>query len=165
MLKITKNRVPELIKAMEAFAHKEVLVGIPSDSSDNQRDDAPITNAQIGYINEFGEPGMNIPARPFLVPGVEKAWPEAQSYMAKAAEKVLKLTPDPMGMVNKALEGAGLLAQGSVVQMIDDGLTPALSEMTISLREAKGFYGTKPLIHTGSLKQSITYVVDDVERK
>jgi hypothetical protein len=165
MFKVTKDRVPELVKAMEAFAHKEVLVGIPSDSAKNDRDDAPITNAQIGYINEFGAPEMNIPARPFLVPGVEKAWPEAQRYMAKAAEKVLKFTPDPMGTVNQALEGAGLLAQGEVVQMINDGLSPALSETTLAMREAKGFYGTKPLIHTGSLKQSITYVVDDAERK
>lgn len=165
MFKVTKDRVPDLIKAMEAFAHKEVLVGIPSDSSDNSRSDAPITNAQIGFINEFGAPEMNIPARPFLVPGVEKAWPEAQRHMAKAAEKVLKLTPDPMGMVDKALEGAGLLAQGEVVQMINEGLSPALARSTLARRRAKGFKGIKPLIQTGSLKQSITYVVADAERK
>lgn len=160
-VRTTKNRVPELLRAMNALASKEVLVGIPSDGADNERADAPITNAQIGFINEFGAPEMNIPARPFLIPGVQKAWPEAQKRMTAGAKALLRFAPNASTVVDSALEGAGLLAQGEVVQMINDGLEPKLSDATLYARAQKGFAGTSPLIVTGSLKQSITYVVQD----
>ena len=159
--KILKDRVPELKRALEAFAHKRVLVGIPSDSPDNERDDAPITNAEIGLINEFGSPGQNIPARPHLIPGVKAAWPQAQRRMAKGAEKVLKLSGDPSAVVASALEGAGMLARDSVVQLINDVLSPELAKPTLADRKRRGFLGESPLIVTGAYKQSITYVVDD----
>lgn len=161
--KIVKNRVPELVSAMKAMAGKEVLVGIPSESADNDRDGAKITNAVIGLINEFGSPASNIPARPHLIPGVQDAWPEAHRRMTKAAEQVLKMRPAPEAIVNSALEGAGMLARDSVVQKINDVLTPALKESTLENRKRRGFQGESPLIVTGAYKQSITYVVDDAE--
>lgn len=157
-IKKLKDHMPQLIQAMQALAKREVLVGIPSD---NDRDDAPITNAEIGLINEFGEPALNIPARPMLIPGVADAWPQAQRRMAKGAEQVLKFASDPLGVVNRTLEGAGLMAQGEVVARIDEGLKPDLAPMTLALRRAKGFTGEKPLIVTGAFKQSITYAVRD----
>lgn len=161
--KILKNRVPELAAALKVMANRRVLVGIPSDAADNERTDAPITNAQIGFINEFGAPEMNIPARPHLIPGVEDAWPDAQRRMAKGAEQILKLRPGPSAIVNNALEGAGMLARDAVVQRINDVLTPELAPATLADRRSKGFKGESPLIVTGTYKQSITYVLDDAE--
>jgi hypothetical protein len=154
-----KDNVFKLRMAMEAISKRQVLVGIPSDATDNQRQDAPITNAQIGFINEFGAPEMNILARPSLIPGVKAAWPKASRVMAKGAEKMLKFSGDPMEAAEHALDGAGLIAQGSVVQIINDGIDPALAESTIAARKRKGFNGIKPLIVTSAFKQSITYVV------
>lgn len=160
--KLTKNNLPQLLSAMKALAMREVLVGIPSDSEKNPRDDAPITNAEIGYINEFGAPELNIPARPFLIPGVSSAWPECEKRMARGAKKIIsQQTSDPLRMVDVVLEGAGLIAQGEVQQKINDGLEPQLAAATLAARRAKGFMGESPLIETGSLKASITYVVKD----
>lgn len=162
-VKKLKDNLPKLKRAMESFAKREVLVGIPSDESDNERHDATITNAQIGFINEFGAPERNIPPRPFLIPGVKAIWNDAQKRMAKGAEQILKLSGDPTGIEEKTLEGVGLMAQGSVVQTINNGLQPALKESTLANRERKGFTGDKPLIVTGALKQSITYVVSQID--
>lgn len=170
-----KNKLPQLIAAMNALAKSEVLVGIPSDSEKNTRDDALITNAEIGYINEFGASELNIPPRPFLIPGVQAAWPDAEKYMSRGARSAMKGEGDPRTTVDKALNGAGLLAQASVVQEINDGLEPELADSTIAARQrrrgvdallnADGSLaedqGEKPLDDTGSLKASITYVVKD----
>jgi hypothetical protein len=161
--KIVKNRVPDLMRAMKDMAKREVLVGIPSESSDNARKDGTITNAEIGMINEFGAPEANIPARPHLIPGVQEAWPAAQRRMAKGAEQILKLRPNASGIAESALEGAGILARDAVVQKINDVLTPELAPSTLADRRSKGFEGESPLIVTGAYKQSITYVVDDAE--
>ncbi|MBC7074665.1 MAG: hypothetical protein H5T98_01055 [Syntrophomonadaceae bacterium] len=162
-VKKLKDNLPKLKRAMESFAKREVLVGIPSDETGNERHDATITNAQIGFINEFGAPEKNIPPRPFLIPGVRAIWNDAQKRLAKGAEKILKLNGDPIGIEEKALEGAGLMAQNSVVQTINNGIEPALKESTIAARQRKGFAGEKPLIVTGALKQSITYVVKQID--
>lgn len=160
-VKKTQDHVPQLIAAMQALAKREVLVGIPSDSMENDRADAPITNAEIGMINEFGEPAENIPARPMLIPGVAAAWPVVHKRMSAGAKQILKFAPDPRGVVARVLDGAGLEAQGEVVARIDDGLTPDLAPLTLALRRAAGFTGEKPMIVTGAFKQSITYVVRD----
>ena len=161
--KLLKTRVPELERAIKAMAHRRVLVGIPSDSAGNERDDAPITNAEIGLINEFGSPEANIPERPHLIPGVQAAWPDAQRRMAKGAEKVLKLSGDPSAVVASALEGAGMLARDAVVQKINDVLSPSLAPSTLADRRRRGFQGETPLIVSGEYKQSLTYVLDDAE--
>lgn len=160
--RLVKNNLPQLLAAMKALAKREVLVGIPSDTEKNVRDDAPITNAEIGYINEFGEPSLNIPERPFLIPGVSAAWPECEKRMARGAKKIISgQFSDPLRMVDAVLDGAGLIAQGEVQQKINDGLEPQLAAATLAARRARGFKGETPLIVTGSLKASITYVVKD----
>jgi hypothetical protein len=58
----------DVIEAISQLSNKDVLVGIPDSAP--ERTDTPITNAQIGYVMETGSPAHNVPARPFLVPGV-----------------------------------------------------------------------------------------------
>ena len=50
----------------------------------------PITIAQLGFIHEFGSPAANIPARPFLVPGVESVKDKIGADLGKAAKAALK---------------------------------------------------------------------------
>ena len=164
-VKKTADRVSAMKRAVQALAKSHVLVGIPADESDNSRDDGTITNSELGFIHEFGAPEANIPARPFLVPGVKDAWPKANSLLAKGAKKVLNLAPDPTATVTRTLEAVGLMAQGAVVQRIDDGLTPVLNALTLAARRRQGFASTKPLIVTGQLKQSLTYVVKNAPNR
>ncbi|MDD1617199.1 MAG: hypothetical protein LUQ28_12105, partial [Methylococcaceae bacterium] len=64
------------------------------------------------------------------------------------------------GTMIASLTKAGIVAQNSVKATITkgEGFEP-LAESTIKARQRKGFKGTKPLIRTGQLRNSITYIV------
>lgn len=156
MIKVTKDNVDNMLNAVKAMAAKRVLVGIPSEKAPRRGD--PINNATLGYIHENGSPARNIPARPFLIPGVEEAAPKAIEAMKKFAAQGLT---DPAA-VDKGLNAAGLIAQAFVKNRIRNGVGFAqLSEKTLAKRKAQGKSGTKPLIRTGQLLNSITYVLSE----
>ena len=158
---LTIDRLDLLKKAMAALDDGAVVIGIPDNSEHNTRDDGAVeTNSEIAFRNEFGEPSMNIPARPFLIPGVKKALPKCEKIMIKAAQDVLALNGDPLAAVNFGMEAVGLVSQQAVQAMIDDGLHPAPAPMTLVLRKEKGFMGEKPLLVTADLRRSIEYVVE-----
>lgn len=173
---ITKDMVPEVLRRVRELTAKRVLVGIPQ--AENARDDgSPIGNAAIGYINEYGDPERNIPARPFLIPGVMAVKDKSIARLKKAGEAAI-LGGDPVPEMTKA----GLEAQSSVKDVIQAGIAPALSERTLRERIASRKTGhapseqelknraagmapstdlSKPLIDTGNLLQHIVYVIED----
>ena len=153
MMKITIDKVGQVLKSIHSLETNCVLVGIPQDK--NARNDGQMTNASIGYIQENGSSANNIPARPFLIPGVEKVNKEAAEIMGQGATDALS-----GGDVMKSLTKAGILASSSVKKTLQagEGFEP-LSDSTLAQRKAKGFKGTKPLIRTGQLRNSITFVV------
>jgi len=129
--------------AAKYTTNKKVLVGIRGDAG--QHEDSDIKMAQLGAIHEFGTP--TIDARPFLRTGVEEAQPMlraiAESRLAEdGAEKVLGLI--------------GLAAKGAVQNKMVNLRTPSNAASTI---RAKG--SSNPLIDTGGLLNSITFVVTD----
>ncbi len=141
------------------MAENSVLVGIPSGSAKNQRkDEDTFTNANIGFVMEYGAPEINVPARPFLIPGVNSVWSEIQKRLSKGAKKLLT---DPSFSVKVLLESTGLMAQNGVQKYMTDAHFVPLSDSTLAARRRKGRMGTKPLIDTGALRQSITFVVKD----
>jgi hypothetical protein len=147
---MTSDRLPEVIRAVHAMAQKEVLIGIPEATT--ARPGEAITNAQLGYSAETGSPAKNIPARPFLIPGVTRAQAPAADILRKGAiESLDKGTP-----VDVALEQAGQLAENSVKRWFTDPANgwPANTAATI---KRKG--SDQPLIDTGELRRAVTHVV------
>jgi hypothetical protein len=172
---ITIDRTQLLKQAMKALKDSAVLVGIPSDSSRNIRTDTPETNAEIGFVNEFGEPSKNIPARPFLMPGVQDAMPKNEKIMLNGAKKALSLNDNPVVAIDNALNLVGLNSQNAVQNYMVNGDFAPLSPRTIAGRAERRVYITEqqradweslgvaddqPLIDTGSLKAAITYAVE-----
>lgn len=156
--KVIKDQSATLLKALQDMASKRVLIGVPASEAARQ-DDAVIGNAQLAYIHENGSAAANIPARPFLVPGVKKAGDKAAAILKKAAADVF----DRKASIDKGLNAAGLVAQTSVKMTIraGEGFAP-LKPGTLAARRrkgAKGAKGDKPLIRTGQLLNSISYVV------
>lgn len=151
---VTKDDVAKVLANIQEMARKEVLVGIPAEKTARKGD--PITNASLAYIHEHGSPARNIPARPFLVPGVRTAAPKAAAAMKRLAGQALT----DASAVDKALNAGGLVAQSSVKKQIvsQEGFSP-LKQGTLAARKRNGFNGTKALIRTGQLLNSITYVV------
>ncbi|NSX05087.1 hypothetical protein [Cupriavidus gilardii] len=152
---IKVDRLKDVLQSINGLVQKQVLVGIP-DSAPERKDDAPIGNAAIGYIQETGSPANNLPARPFLVPGVSDSLPKATAQLEKAATAALEGDP---AAVERRLSSAGLEAQNSVRAKINSGIKPDLKPSTIADRLRRGRTGTVPLVDTGQLRNSITYVI------
>lgn len=153
MIKTTVDKVAGVLKNIQKIATARVVVGIPQD--ENNRNDGQIGNAEIGYIQEFGSTAQNIPPRPFLVPGVKAVEKECAELLAEGAKNMLD-----NNAMTASLTKAGIKAQSSVKATITkgEGFAP-LAESTLAARKRKGYKGTKPLIRTGQLRNSITYIV------
>lgn len=182
---ISQDRVPALLRAIEDLTKTDVLVGIPGTTADRKPEGghpAPINNAALGYIHEFGLPEHNIPARPFLRPGIAEGMPAIISRLRSGAKRALTLAArhgDSEAGV-KALEAVGLVAQNAVRAYINRGVGPPLATSTLRRRMATkgkprrgaalelarratgappGLDLAKPLIWTAQMRNSITYVL------
>lgn len=161
-VKITKDRVSEVMKGVRALTKSEVLIGVPDTRAERKPEDGekgpPASNALIGYVQEYGDPAKNIPARPFLVPGVQSIKDKAIPILKKAGQAAL----DGDGKdVAKSLMTVGLMGQSAVQRKITTGPFDPLAERTLKARAARGRTGTKPLIDTGQLRAAITFVLRD----
>ncbi len=171
---IKTDRLKEVLQSINGLVQKEVLVGIPDSTAGRKDDGEPLSNAEIGYIQETGSPANNLPARPFLVPGVAAAQPKTLPQLQKGVEAALD---GDLEAVQRRLSSAGMVAQNSVRARINSGISPALSEATLRERARRGRKGAKeelerraagekpgtdlakPLVDTGQLRNAITYVI------
>lgn len=152
---MTVDKLPEFLENIKKMSEKCVMVGIPHDK--NARTDTEETNAQVAMIQEFGSPAKNIPPRPFLVPGVKSAQKEVAEILKDGAKSVLHGAD-----IETALNKAGLIGQNHVKSQIVNGEFKPLAASTLAARRNRrksGQAGTKPLIDTGQLLASITYVI------
>lgn len=160
---ITKDNVQSVVETVKLLTSREVLIGIPATAA--PRDDGQETdfnNAAIGYINETGQPELNIPPRPHLIPGVQVAGETAAKYLGQGARKAL--TGD-RSQVEASFDKAGFVCVASVRKMISDVLAPPLAPATLAARQRRGNEGETPLIDTGEYYQHLTYVVRDANAK
>lgn len=179
-----KPRLKKILRAIKAMPERDVLVGIPEATTNRQNEEhGPMTNARLGYIHENGAPEHNIPARPFLLPGIRAVKDKVSRYMAQAG--AASLAGDE-GKANRAMHAAGLVAATSAKNKITEGIPPPLKSGTLRARarrkagsglrigagardelnsraqgNAPGVQFAKPLIDSGQLLASITYVVRD----
>lgn len=156
IVKIKKDDLAKMIDGVNELTKHEVLVGIPM-SKDDRGDGSGIGNAAIAYINEYGSPANNIPPRPHIVPGMEKALPQAVEEGMKASG--LAALRGKKEDVTVGFYIAGQLCADSIRDYIRQGLRPPLKKTTLDARRVKGHFGTTPLIETGNYYQHITYIV------
>jgi hypothetical protein len=159
-LKIVTDATSELFRDIDALVKSRVLVGIPDTGAERQPEDGeegtPPSNALIGYLMETGAPDKNMPARPTLVPGIEKAQEKITYHLGSAA---LAAVFGDGAAVEASLEKAGMVAASSVKAEITDGTFAPLADRTIKARLSRGRTSTKPLIDSGQFRQAVTYVV------
>lgn len=177
-----------VMQALDRMASNEVLVGFPEASTDRKPEDSEeepiqdLTNAALGYIHDNGAPEVNIPARPFMVPGITAA----RSKIIKIAKHMgqAALTADnPQEAIDQGLHMMGLTAQASIRSVINDGIDPPLADRTLKARARKGSKGAeqelanrakglppgkelaKPLVETGQLRNAVNYVIRNRKRR
>jgi len=153
-VKITVDKMAAVIKAISELSKKDVLVGIPDSAP--EREEGPISNAQIGYILDKGSPAKNIPARPWLVPGVQDAQAECAERLKKGASAVLS---GNRAGADAALTAAGLTAEMAVKAKINSNIQPELAESTLDARRRRGVTRENTLVDTAQLRNSVTHVV------
>ena len=181
---ITKDSVSKVFASINELVGKQVLIGIPDKTTSREQEiEGAMTNATLGYIHEHGSPKANIPARPFLVPGVQEQEEKALSFMVKAAQATMRGDPKK---ADAQLNNAGIVAMNGARRKINYGDFEPLKPSTIRNRhrsrntksmrqserkylelvaggmspaEAQSAAGIRPLINTAQLRNAITYVL------
>ena len=135
-----------------------------------------INNATIAYINDNGSPAMNIPQRSFMRPGMSDCKEKIANRMKNGAIKALR---GDLNASYAAFTYCGMAAQNAIRKRITDGIPPPLADRTLRerVKANRGKKGalieinsraagnepsvefSKPLIVTGQLRNSITYVI------
>jgi hypothetical protein len=156
------DNVAKVLAGMNALATQRVMVGIPSTKADRREDGSPINNAQLGYIHENGAPEVNIPARPFLLPGVRADQAKIEEGLRAAANSAFDGKPEQL---QRDLTRVGLIGQAAVRKKITDGPFEPLKPATLAARRRRGRTGTKPLIDTAQLRAAINFVIRKVNRQ
>jgi len=163
---VVKDRVDDIVNSVRSLTQKEILVGIPMATANREPEpgekEPPPDNATLGYIHEFGSPAENIPDRPFLIPGVRDAVDQIVNRLSRAAVAAVDTKQE---VVDAQLNAAGLIAQNSVRAKITGGPFTPLSPKTIQKRRSRKppRTGIKPLLDTGQLRRSVTYVIRDTD--
>lgn len=183
-VKILRDRLPEVLSSIRDLVGQEVLVGIPDSTTDrDDEEDSPMTNAAIGYVHETGSPAANIPARPWLVPGVMEARESTTNKLEAATKAALD---GKMDQVQQNLHAAGIIAAASVKRKITTGEFEPLKPATVrqrrrnrgtkSMRAAEKEYlklidqgvspeaaqtaaGIQPLLNTAQMRNAVTHVI------
>lgn len=174
------NRVPALTEATRLLLRQEVMVGVPGETNFKGRAAGEPSNAAIAYVQDNGAPEANVPARPFMRPGIALARAKIVDQLRAAGAQALK--GDAAGVLAR-LHAAGLVAAAGVRQVITAGIPPPLAASTVAARIRRRKSGSwrarrraevaanvaagaapgegifTPLIDTGALRASITYVV------
>jgi hypothetical protein len=153
----------DMESALIALSKKSLLVGvIAEDRKPLEGEKSEITNAQLGFIFEFGAPEAKIPARPILFPTLEAAKPEIQAALQLAASYAVQGAPEDM---EKTLHSLGISLVIAIKKRILASIPPALSKNTlrkwITKTKQRKDYGETPLKVTMQFVNSFGYVVED----
>lgn len=137
---------------------KNVKVGLPSGEAGGDI-------IKIGIYNHFGTKGSGkgfvrngvwgfggpIPERPFLSNAMRDNRGKYRDAMQTAAGAILRGDYDN----RQALQRLGIMAQGDIQSEITSLSSPPNSPVTIAIKGS-----SNPLIDSGGLRQSITYLVE-----
>lgn len=149
VMKVTKRPLIKPRDVVNRLSKVDVLIGIPQEA--NAREDGgPIGNAALLMLHTVGSPVQNIPPRPTIQPTIAKHKRFITDKLKSAMREYSKTGNDGK------LRALGMYISSQVKEFINDpgnGLTPN-SPRTI---RQKG--SALPLVDTGELRNSITYVI------
>lgn len=154
----TDSNGDEVDNADLVYIHTNGVRSIPA-REEMQKDIDKGTKYSVAlqmYLHEHGSMNFQVPPRPIIEPAIENAKEDLSEMLKNAA-----LTEISGGNTKRALEAVGTEAQSAVRGWFtnpQNGWAPNSPE-TI---KSKG--SDKPLIDTGALRQSITYIIRDGDK-
>lgn len=122
--------------------------------------DSGLTNVQIGTIHEFGGTNDRPPERSFLRSTMAKGRTKYEALVQRAT----KLAYEGKIDMEKGLNLTGARIAADVDKAIRAGIAPPLADSTIIKKTVAGKRGTTPLIDTGQLVGSITWIVRQAQK-
>lgn len=126
---VDRTSLTALSKALGDADNKSLQVGwLESAKYD---DGTPV--AGIAAQNEFGNPKISIPPRPFIRPTIDN---ESESW-AGIADQGAKAIANGKASINQVLNAIGLKASADIKNSIVNGNFAALSPITIALRKIR----------------------------
>lgn len=171
------DRQKELFDQLKTIADQGIYVGIPEETA--TRPEGEMNNATLLYIHTHGSPVMKIPPRPLIEPAIE--FPENAQKIADDLAEVSRATLD--NSPELAMKLMNVTGQDAV-NMIDDWFEssdnnwaknkPAtvrakikkkykskkkIAETLEAYKAGESVDVDQPLVDTGELRKSITYVV------
>lgn len=161
----TGDGLSDLKKAIDFLNDRKCLIGIPEAKASRKGE---INNAELAFIHSHGSPRLKIPARPFLEPAIEDAKEEIAEHLKLAATGALD---GDTAKAEEEMHKAGLIGESAAKDYISSGNLAPNSEFTIrggwmrNRISGRPFYAkpknsNTPLIDTGSLRSSITHVIE-----
>lgn len=165
-VQISGDGFEDIAKAVEFLQTHKVLIGIPQ--AEASRESGDLTNVDLAFIHSNGSPLNRIPARPFLEPAIAETQDQIVDHMKAAAACAVEGDLDG---AMAALDDAGTVGENAAVKRVGGGGMAPNAPITINggwMRNRKsgkpfkveGKHSSAPLIDTGSLKGSITHVIE-----
>lgn len=151
-LKQNLKTLQQYEKELKEARKKAVYVGLPKGKASDTYENGE-TVIQVGAIHEFGM-GRN-PERSFLRVPFKKNEGRIKGLINKQFSLIFNGEADTVQSLNKI----GILARNISVESFTDNDWPELSEARKQQKIVNGKRGDRPLINTGALRQSITWVV------
>nr|DAQ67844.1 MAG TPA: virion morphogenesis protein [Caudoviricetes sp.] len=176
-----------MLQRIERLTKKEVLVGIPQEEAARPGGDminnaellylhthgvrAPVMRAEMRgsidlgmlysaahslYVQTHGSPAYAIPPRPVLEPAIRDSKGAIGKQIAGAYRAAMH---GDMAGAERGLELAGMVAQNAARGWFEN---PKNGWPANSLRTIKEKGSDRPLIDTGEMRKSITYVIRDM---
>ena len=139
-------------EAVDELKKHEVLVGIPQEKS-SRKGKGKVTNAELLFIHTNGSPARGIPPRPVLQPAIENDKDRVGEMLGKAIDAA---TSGNKMQVVPALERAGMYG-ANVCRAWFTNQNNKFAPNKPETVKRKG--SLRPLIDTGEMQKSITYVV------
>ena len=141
-----------LERLLKRYKDESVLaVGYPASETGGIQypDGTPVT--LVAAVNNFGSQSRGIPARPFMEAGAQAA---LAGDAGKIAAELVPLLNEGKITIEEILEHMGPFAEGAFKAAFTGNEWAPNAQSTI---DAKG--SSQPLIDTGLLRNSLTYVV------
>lgn len=143
----------QLRARLESLSKSDVLVGIPQKTT--QRRKQAINNASLLYIHTHGSPGRNIPARPVIEPAIA-ADGNRQIIATELADAAKAHLQGDDTQTQNHLDRAGIAGTNASKSWFTDARNNWAPNAPSTIKR-KG--SDRPLIDTGTLRRSLTYVV------
>lgn len=144
-----KEITKKLEEKLKEISESQIFVGIPKDATET-KDGHTFYLADIAYVNNFGSKSKNIPPRPFGTTLMPRYGKRISDFYQKEIADVLK----GKRTVKQALNRVGFTAAGFMKRNLSAGKWQANSPVTVAMKGS-----AHPLIDTGQMRQSITWLV------